>query len=56
MLESFINYNPVKDVYKNQKRNILLNAKEFYRGRKKVLIAFGENLFPLLKPFVFGEN
>ena len=29
MLESFINYSPAKDMYKNQKRNILLNAKKF---------------------------
>ena len=47
MLENVIDYNPIKDVYKNQKRNILLNAREFYNGRKEVLIAFEENMFPL---------
>ena len=56
MLESFIDYNPFKDVYKNQKTNILLNAREFYTGRKEVLIPFEENMFPLPKPYVFGEN
>ena len=56
MLESFIDYNPVKNVYKNQINNILLNAKEFYNRRKEVLIAFEENMFPLPKPYVFGEN
>ena len=56
MLESFIDYNPVKNVYKNQINNILLNAKEFYNRRKEVLIAFEENMFPLPKPYVFWEN
>ena len=56
MLENFIDYNPVKNVYKNQINNILLNAKEFYNRRKEVLIAFEENMFPLPKPYVFGEN
>ena len=56
MLERFINYNPVKDEYKNKKNVILLKAKEFYKGRKEVLIAFEENMFPLPKPYVFGEN
>ena len=56
MLESFIDYNPFKDVYKNQKTNILLNAREFHKGRREILIAFEENMFPLPKPYVFGEN
>ena len=56
MLENFINYNPVTSVYKNQRVNILSNAKEFYKGRKEILIAFGENMFPLPKPYVFGKN
>ena len=56
MLESFIDYNPIKDVYKNKKVNTLLNAGEFYKGRREILIAFEENRFPLPKPYVFGEN
>ena len=56
MLENFISYNPVTSVYKNQRVNILSNAKEFYKGRKEILIAFGENMFPLPKPYVFGKN
>ena len=56
VLERTIDYNPVKTLYKNQKANILLNAKEFYKGKKEVLIAFEENLFPLPKPYKFGEN
>ena len=56
MLENFISYNPVTSVYKNQRVNILSNAKEFYKGRTEILIAFGENMFPLPKPYVFGKN
>ena len=56
MFENFINYNPVKDKYKKQKTNVLLNANEFYIGRREILIAFEENMFPLPKPYVFGEN
>ena len=56
MFEDFINYNPVKDKYKKQKTNILLNANEFYIGRREILIAFEENMFPLPKPYVFGKN
>ena len=40
MLESFIDYNP----------------REFYKGRREILIAFEENIFPLPNPYVFGEN
>ena len=56
MLEKFIDYNSFKDVYKRHKSNILLNAREFYKGRKEVVIAFEENMFPLPKPYVFGKN
>ena len=37
-------------------KELLLNAKEFYKGRKEILIAFEENMFSLPKPYVFGEN
>ena len=56
IFESFINYNPIKNVCKNRKVNILLNAREFYKGRREILIAFEENMFPLPKPYVFGKN
>ena len=56
MLQKFIDYNPVKNVHKNQKSNILLKAREFYKGRREVIIAFEENMFPLPKPHVFGKN
>ena len=56
MLESFIDYNPIKKVYNDQKVNILLNAREFYKGQREILIAFEENMFPQPKPYVFGKN
>ena len=56
MFDSFIDYNPIKDKYKSKKVNILLNAKEFYKGRREILIAFEENIFPLPKPYVFAKD
>ena len=53
MLDNFIDYNLIKAVYKNQKTNILLNAKEFYKERKEVLFAFEENVFPCLNHVCF---
>ena len=44
MFEDFISYSPVKDMYKNKKANVLLNAREFYKGRREILIAFEENV------------
>ena len=56
-LENFIDYNPHKnDAFKNQKRNNLLNARGFYKGRREILIAFEENIFPLPKPYVFAKD
>ena len=34
----------------------LLNARELYKGRREILIAFEKNMFPLPKPYVFCEN
>ena len=56
MLESFIDYNPIKDVYKTKKVNTVLNVREFYKGRREILIAFEENIFLLPKPYVLGKN
>ena len=55
MLESFIDNNPIMDVYKNKKTNTLLNAREFYKGRREILIVL-KKMFPLPKPYVFREN
>ena len=56
MLESLIDYSPIRDIYKSKKVNILLNAREFYKERIKIFVAFEENIFPLPKPYVFGKN
>ena len=29
---------------------------EFYKGRREILIAFEENIFPLPNTYVFGKN
>ena len=56
VLENVINYNPVKDNYKNQKFIILPNIKKIYKGIREFLIAFEENIFPLPKPYAIGKN
>ena len=56
MFESFITYNPIKNTYKSKKVNTLLNTREFYKGRREILMAFEENIFSLPKPYVFGKN
>ena len=55
-LSRFIEYSPLKDNYKSQKFNTLPNIKCFYKGRSEILLAFEENIFPLPKPYVFGER
>ena len=44
-------YNPKKEEFKTQKESVLLNAREFCKGRKMILIAFENNLFPLPKQY-----
>ena len=56
MLERFIDYSPIKDMYKSKNINTLSNVREFYKGRREILIAFEENIFPLPKLHLFGKN
>ena len=56
MLENFIDYNPVKNMYKIQRNYILSNVREFNKGKKEVLIVFEENMFSLPRPYVFVKN
>ena len=56
MLENFIDYNPVNNMYKIQRIYILSNVREFNKGRKEVLIAFEENMLLLPRPYVFVKN
>ena len=56
MLENFIDYNPVNNMYKIQRIYILSNVREFNKGSKEVLIAFEENMLLLPRPYVFVKN
>ena len=56
MLENFIDYNPVNNMYKIQRIYILSNVREFNKGRKEVPIAFEENMLLLPRPYVFVKN
>ena len=56
MLENFVDYNPVNNMYKIQRIYILSNVREFNKGRKEVLIAFEENMLLLPRPYVFVKN
>ena len=56
ILESFIDHNSIKNVNQNKKANVLSNARDLYKGQREILIAFEENIFPLPKSYVLGEN
>ena len=44
-------YYPKKEKFRTQKENILHNTREFYKGRKMILVAFENNVFPLPKQY-----
>ena len=46
MIRSLENYNPNRGKYNIQKTNTLLNAREFYKGRKMIIIAFENGKCP----------
>ena len=46
-IDKLEDYNPKKEKIKTQRDDVLLNAKEFYKGRKMILIAFENDAFPL---------
>ena len=48
-------YNPKREKFKTQKESVLLTAREFYKGRKMILIAFENNVFPLPKQYPPGN-
>ena len=47
-------YNSKKEKFKAQIESTLLNAREFYKGRKMILIAFQNGIFPLPKQYPSG--
>ena len=44
-------YYPKKEKFRTQKENTFHNAREFCKGRKMILIAFENNVFPLPKQY-----
>ena len=44
-------YYPKKEEIKTHKKIALPNAIEFYKGRKTILIAFENNVFPMAKQY-----
>ena len=54
MIRSLEKYNQHKEKYKTQKASTLLNAREFYKGRKMILSACENSIFPLHKQYSSG--
>ena len=48
-------YNPKREKFRTQKENTLHNAREFYKGRKMILFAFENSLYPLPKQYPSGN-
>ena len=51
MIRTLENYNGTSEKYKTEKTSTLLNAKQFYKGREMILIAFENDIFLLTKQF-----
>ena len=51
MIRKLENYNGTSEKYKTEKTSTLLNAKQFYKGREMILIAFENDIFLLAKQF-----
>ena len=51
MIRTLKNYNGTSEKYKTEKTSTLLNAKQFYKGREMILIAFENDIFLLTKQF-----
>ena len=54
-IERLVDYNLNKEKNKTQREIVLSNAKEFYKGRKMILIAFKNGAFPLAKQYPSGN-
>ena len=52
MIVKLDEYNRNKEKYKTQKTSTLLNAREFYKGRKMIFIEFENGTFPLPKQYL----
>ena len=51
MIRNLDNYNTNSEKYKTHKKNTLPNAREFYKERKMILIAFENDVCPLPKQY-----
>ena len=50
-------YRTEKEKKKTQKKNkVLPNAKEFYKGKKMILMAFENDAFPLTKQYPVKDS
>ena len=49
MMARLDKYNPKKEQNKEQEKSTFLNVREFSKGRKMILIAFENDVFPLPK-------
>ena len=56
MIKNLDEYNPEKEKIKVQKESTLFSAKEFYKGRRMILIAFEIGAFPLPKQYPSGMH
>ena len=55
MLDELKKYNPRNSKYRKCKENPLINAQNFYDGRKIIINAFKDKIFPLDNPDDFPE-
>ena len=49
-------YSPKKEKFKVQRESTLLNAREFYKGRRMILAAFENSIYPLPKQYPSGMD
>ena len=55
-IDKLDHYNPKKEKIKTQKDKVLANAKELYKGRKMILMAFENDTFPLAKQYPVKDS
>ena len=56
MIKRLENYNSNSEKYKTQKISILINEKKIYKGRKMILYAFKNSIFPMPKQYPSGMD
>ena len=56
ILDALNNYSPKAQKYIETKNSLLNNAKNFYKGREKIIEAFKERIFPLKSDDEFEQR